>query len=154
MSIPPRPIVLAGLLMALAAAPAAAQSLSGGPMQRPAVTAVPAYVPLSAAGTTDTFFNGTLEQELFFNAGLLHAPVQAAPAPMSLTGIRPVGGELINHNEIDAALTRTRQGYSSTILPSSSAGSGEGYGEYARHAGLIGRYSGRYENSVRESLAR
>lgn len=143
------------LLTMLAAAAAGARPLPASPVHPVLAIAAPAYVPLSAAGPTDAFFDGTLEHELFFNAGLLHAPVPAAPAPMSLTGIRPAGGELINHNEIDAALARTRQGYSSTVLPSATAttSSGEGYGEYARYMGLIGKYTGRYENSVRESMA-
>ncbi len=74
----------------------------------------------------------------------------------SLTSIRPTGGELVNHNEIDAALVLTRHGYSSTILPSAGSanpGSGDNYGEYGRFKDLIGKYSGRYENSVRNSIA-
>ncbi len=145
------------LLALLGAASVAAQSLPPGLHGHPPLAAAPpAYVPLSAAGSTDAYFDGTLEQQLFFNAGLLHAPVQAAPAPMSLTSIRPTGGELVNHNEIDAALVLTRHGYSSTILPSAGSanpGSGDNYGEYGRFKDLIGKYSGRYENSVRNSIA-
>lgn len=156
MSFPLRSAPVA-LVTALTLATASAQSLNlpGRLTHPPVAAAVPAYVPLSAAGATDAFFDGTLEHQLFFNAGLLHAPVPAAPAPMSLTDIRPTGGELINHNEIDAALTRTRQGYSSTVLPTSagSAGNPESYGEYARYWGLIGKYTGRYESSVRGSIA-
>lgn len=158
MSCPPalNTTLLAGLLVLLPCAAAPAQSLSGHVLHRPGTTAATTYVPLSAVGSSDSFFDGTLEQELFFNAGLLHAPVQAAPAPMSLNTVRPVGGETIGHNEIDAALNRTRQGYSSTVLPSvtDTPARGGNYGEYERHRGLIGKYTGRYESSVRDSIAR
>lgn len=148
-----RPALLSGLLSVAGTAWGLPPGIGFG-AHAPAPIGGP-YVPLSAAGASDHFFDNTIEQELFFNGGLLHPPVAAAPAPMSLNAIHSTGGDTIGHNEIDAALTKIRGGYSSSVLPTTSAGTGSAnYGEYAKYQDLIGKYSGRYESRIRDSIDR